>query len=180
MQKMPVDPLTPDRLRVRCAPEIFNFETTGDLEDLDDFVGQPRAQAALDFGIGMRRDGYHLFAMGESGTGKHRSIRRFLEKQAAREAVPQDICYVNNFSERHQPRVLMLDAGSGKSFARNVENLIEDVRNALRVAFESEDFQNRRQSVDQELQEKQQEASRSCRRWPTAKIWSPCARRPGS
>ncbi|MGA8241454.1 MAG: Lon-like protease helical domain-containing protein, partial [Desulfobacterales bacterium] len=150
--------LKPDQLRVCCPAEQFDFDSTDELEDLDDFIGQPRALAALDFGIGMRGDGYHIFALGENGAGKYSLIRRFLEKQAAAEEVPPDICYVNNFDEQHKPRILVMEAGTGKELADRVKNLVEDVRNALRAALESEDFQARRQSVQQELQEKQQKA----------------------
>ncbi|MGW8186634.1 MAG: Lon-like protease helical domain-containing protein, partial [Desulfobacterales bacterium] len=155
---MAVDTLKPDQLRACCSSEQFDFHSTDELEDLDDFIGQPRVLAALDFGIGMRGDGYHIFAFGENGSGKYSLIRRFLEKQVTEEKAPSDICYVNNFDEQHKPRILVLDAGTGKELARRVKNLMEDVRNALRAAFESEDFQNRRQSVQQELQEKQQKA----------------------
>ena len=155
---MAVNALKPEQLRACCPAEQLEFETTDELEDLDSFIGQPRALAAMDFGIGIRREGYHVFALGETGTGKYALIRRFLDRQAAGEAVPPDICYVNNFEEPHKPSILVLDAGSGRAFAERIENLIEDVRNALQAAFESEDFQNRMQSVNRELQEKQQRA----------------------
>jgi hypothetical protein len=66
---MAVNTLKPDQLRVCCPSEQFDFDSTDELEDLDDFIGQPRALAALDFGIGMRGDGYHIFALGENGNG---------------------------------------------------------------------------------------------------------------
>ncbi|MFZ7127653.1 MAG: Lon protease family protein [Desulfobacterales bacterium] len=155
---MVINALKPEQLRACCPSEQLDFETTDDLEDLEDFIGQPRAVAAIDFGIGMKREGYHIFALGETGTGKYALIRRFLDRQAAGEPAPSDICYVNNFDEQHKPQILVLEAGTGKAFAAGVESLIEDVRNALRAAFESDDFQNRQQSVNQELQEKQQKA----------------------
>jgi lon-related putative ATP-dependent protease len=150
--------LTSEQLRICCDPEKFDFQTTHDLEDLEDFIGQPRALAAMDFGIGIRKEGYHVFAFGDAGIGKYTLIRRFLDKQAANEKAPVDVCYVNNFEEQHKPNTLILPAGTGKKLVNRLENLIEDIRNALRVAFDSEDYQNRKQSVDQELQEKQQEA----------------------
>ena len=153
-----VAPLQPAQLKTACPPEELAFEDTGDLEDFDGFVGQPRALAALEFGVGMKSSGYHIFALGESGTGKYTMIRRFLERRAAGEEPPPDLCYVNNFEEQHKPRFLALDAGSGKEFAGRVDNLVDDIRNALRAALESEDFQNRRQGLNQEIQEKQQKA----------------------
>jgi len=66
-------------------------------------VGQPRAIDAVQFGIGIRREGYHLFAMGPTGVGKYTIVRRFLDKRAAAEEVPSDWCYVHNFQQAHKP-----------------------------------------------------------------------------
>lgn len=85
------------QLYQRTDPEKFDFRTTADLEDLAEVIGQPRAVAAMQFGIGMPRDGYNIFALGPTGTAKRRFIRGYFERQAAEEPVPDDWCYVNNF-----------------------------------------------------------------------------------
>jgi lon-related putative ATP-dependent protease len=150
--------LTPDQLYQNCDPQDLSFETTDELEGLDHFIGQPRATDALHFGIGIQQEGYNIFALGESGMGKYTLIRQFLDKRAAREDVPADICYVNNFEEAHKPQILTVPAGKGKEFADDMKQLVENIRNALRSSFENEEFQNRRQSINEELQEKQQQA----------------------
>jgi lon-related putative ATP-dependent protease len=139
-------------------PEQFDFETTADLEDLSDVLGQPRAVAAIQFGIGMAQDGYNIFALGPTGTGKRRVIRSYFEKRAAEEPVPDDWCYVNNFEERHKPKTIRLPAGKGLAFRNDVDDLIEGLSTALSAAFESEEFQARRQSIRQEFQERQSSA----------------------
>ena len=63
-------PLPPELLCRRCPPGAFNFSTTAELVDQAGFVGQRRAQVSLEFGAGIRRDGYNLFVMGPSGSGK--------------------------------------------------------------------------------------------------------------
>jgi lon-related putative ATP-dependent protease len=155
---MPVSPLSPDRLYHRCDPAKFFFETTDELEPLEDRVGQPRAAEALRFGIGIGREGYNIFALGEPGTGKYTLIRRFLDHRAKGEKVPPDICYVKNFDDDHKPKILMVAPGNGKALEKDMKELVENVRRALRAAFENEDYQNQRQSIKQELQEKQQSA----------------------
>lgn len=47
---MNLEPLKPEKLYHRCDPEGFSFKTTEDLENLADFIGQPRTVAE-----GMRR-----------------------------------------------------------------------------------------------------------------------------
>ena len=69
-----VPPLPAQQLRQRCNPAQFDFETTAELEDLNDVLGQERAVEAIRFGIGIQREGYNLFALGPSGTGKRTTI----------------------------------------------------------------------------------------------------------
>ena len=155
---MDLEPLKPEKLYHRCDPEGFSFKTTEDLENLTDFIGQPRAVAALQFGVDIDHDGYNVFAMGQPGTGKFPLTRDLLRKRAKKEAVPSDILYVNNFEENHKPVHLIVPPGRGKQLSQDMENLVKEIGNALRAAFESEEYQNRRQSIAQEFKEKQQEA----------------------
>ena len=60
-----------------CDPTRFNFKNTAALEPLAALIGQNRAVEAVEFGIGIRRDGYNLFAAGPAGTGKHTLIGEF-------------------------------------------------------------------------------------------------------
>lgn len=155
---MGVNGLKPEQLYHRCNPEQFSFDTTAELEDLTQPIGQPRAVEALKFGIGIERDGFNVFALGHPGTGKYTLVHQFLEERASREKVPSDFCYVNNFEESYKPRVLRLKPGKGKELAQDMERLVEEVRNALRAAFENEEYQNRQRSIAQEFQEEQQQA----------------------
>jgi lon-related putative ATP-dependent protease len=143
--------------------ETLNFETTADLEDLEEVLGQPRAMAALKFGTGMARDGYNIFALGPTGTGKRNVIRTYFQQRAAREPVPDDWCYVNNFEERHRPRTIRLPAGKGRVLRDDVDDLIEGFGTALSAAFESEEYQARRQTINEELQEQQSAAFQEVR-----------------
>ena len=95
--------LKPEDLYRRCDPEQFDFATTRDLEDPAGILGQPRAVAAVEFGVGIEREGYNIFAFGPDGTGKHSAVRQILEERAASRPVPPDLCYVHNFAEPHRP-----------------------------------------------------------------------------
>ena len=99
-------PLSPDALCWQCEPERFGFETTSDLEDLTEVIGQARAVEAIRFALGMPGQGYNIYALGPEGIGKHTVVRRFLEEQAGREPAPSDWCYLSNFKEPRKPRAL--------------------------------------------------------------------------
>ena len=153
-----VKPLQAKALCQRCDPNQFTFETTAGLEDLTEIIGQARAVEAVRFGIGMEQEGYNVFALGPAGTGKQSLIRQFFEQRATSEPVPSDWCYVNNSEEPHRPRALRLSPGKGVQLRRDMEELVEELRTALSAAFESEEYQTRRQVVEEGFKERQQEA----------------------
>jgi lon-related putative ATP-dependent protease len=155
---MTVEPLSAHQLRQRCDPSEFDFETTDELEDLSDIVGQGRAVDAILFGIGIQHEGYNLFALGPSGTGKRTTITQFLDQKAAAEPVPSDWCYVNNFEQPHKPCALRLPAGQGTTLRQDMEQLVEELRAIIPAAFESEDYRTRRQETEEELKERQGKA----------------------
>jgi len=150
--------LSGDALRRCCDPTLFAFKTTDQLEALDDSLGQERAVEAVRFGVGIRHEGYNLFAFGPPGTGKYTLVRRYVEEKAAREPAPSDWCYVNNFAEPHKPRILRLPAGRGASLREDMERLIEDLRGAISATFESEDYLARKQAIEEEFKERHEKA----------------------
>jgi lon-related putative ATP-dependent protease len=155
---MPILPLSPDALWRSCDSEQFDFETTADLEVVHEVVGQERATDAVRFGMGIRKPGFHIYALGPEETDKERVIRRFLEERAAGEPVPTDICYVNNFDESHRPTALLMPPGKGSELANDMDRVLEEVRAGLEAAFESEEYQTRRRALEEEAGEEQEEA----------------------
>ena len=151
-------PLSAQQLRQICDPAQFDFETTAKLQDLGEIVGQERAVDAIKFGIGIQCEGYNLFALGPSGTGKRTTIRQFLDQRAAAEPIPLDWCYVNNFEQPHKPRALRLPPGQGVVLHKDMEQLIEELRTAIPATFESEDYRTRRQEAEEEFKERQEKA----------------------
>jgi len=159
-----VQPLRPEALYRRCDPREFGFETTADLEDLKEIIGQARAVEALQFGISIRREGYNLFSLGPSGTGKFTAVRQLLKQKAATEPVPSDWCYVNNFDDPQQPRTLQLSPGQGLVLRQDVDKLVEELRSAIPAAFESEDYRTRKQVIEEEVKEHHEKAFEEVRR----------------
>lgn len=153
-----VKPLPPEALYRRCNPQQFNFETTEELEDLTEVIGQPRAVEAVRFGVGIERTGYNIFALGPAGTGKHSLVSQFLERRAATEPVPSDWCYVHNFEQPHRPRALRLPPGVGVQLRDDMKRLIEDLHTALVSAFESDEYRTRQRVIEEEFKEQQERA----------------------
>lgn len=143
-------------LRNPCDLSRLPFRTTAELEPLWELPGQKRAVGAIQFGLGIHREGYNLYALGPAGIGKRSLVRQFTSQQAAQEAVASDWIYVHNFLEPHRPKALSLPAGRGGQFKTDMERLVEEMRASIPAAFESEDYRTRRQIIDEELKQKQQ------------------------
>ncbi len=159
-----LQPLSIPQLCQRFGADDCDFETTDDLDDTLQIIGQDRAVEAIEFGVGIHQDGYNLYALGPTGVGKHDLVEEFLEEYAADEASPSDWCYVHNFDKPNEPRVLELPSGRGTPFSEDMEQLVEELQAAIPAAFESDDYQTRKQAIDEEFQERQEEAFESVHR----------------
>ncbi len=155
---MAVEPIPAELLYRACDLTPFTFETTAELEDLPGLAGQERVLDALRFGTAIRRQGYNLFVLGPDGAGKHQAVTRFLADLAVRQRAPSDWVYVNNFAAPHRPVVLELAAGTGRALKEGMARLVEDMKVTVPSVLESEDYQNRRQSIDEEYREHQEQA----------------------
>jgi lon-related putative ATP-dependent protease len=151
-------PLSASDLYRHCDLAQLPFNTTEDLEDIQETIGQPRAVEAVRFGIGIKQNGYNIYAMGASGMGKRSLILRFFEEQAEKQPVPNDWCYVYNFDQPHRPHAISMPSGKGIDFQKDMERFVEDLRSSLSAAFESDDYRARRQVIEQETQESQEKS----------------------
>lgn len=149
-------PLAPDQLYHRTNPDIFSFETTADVAELEEIIGQPRAVQAVLFGTGVQHYGFNIFAVGPSGTGKRSLVTKFFKEKAEREPVPDDWCYVYNFEHDYKPKAIRLPAGKGQEFHRDMAQFVDELQNTLVTAFESDEYRARRRIIEEEIQENQE------------------------
>lgn len=61
----------------------LQFQTTAELEPLDEIIGQSRAIAALEMGLGVQQPGYNIYAAGLTGTSKIGTIKDTLQRRLA-------------------------------------------------------------------------------------------------
>jgi len=149
--------LAASELRRVCDPNSLDFETTADLPMLSEVLGQPRAVAAFAFGTGISSPGFNLFALGQPGSGKTTLIRDYLERRAAAQPVPGDLCYVNNFADPRCPRALRLPAGRGVQLKRDVDLLVDELATEIPKAFDSEEYSRHRDKAMEDLEAKRGE-----------------------
>ena len=141
-----------------CDPDQLDFETTAELEPLDGPLGQERAMQAIEFGIDIEQRGFNLFLLGRTGLGKQELVEQVVERHARPDGALFDWCYVNNFEDPQRPRVLKLPAGAARRLKSDMETLVEDLMTSLPASFESEEYRTRRQEIEQEFQDQQEQA----------------------
>lgn len=150
--------LSANELYRRCDLSKFKFANTAELADLTDFVGQERAVKAVEFGSSIQRQGFNLYLLGPSGTGKFSGVRAYLQTKAATEPTPEEWCYVNNFENPETPHALRLPPGRGALLREDMRRLLDNLRSAIPSAFESESYTARKHAIEQEVKEQQEKA----------------------
>ncbi|NMG44231.1 AAA family ATPase [Aromatoleum toluvorans] len=153
-------PLAADSLCVRCAPETFAFEDTTSLADVPGVVGQGRAEEALRFGLAMRQPGYHVFVLGDPGTGRHATVFRLLHEFSPIGEVPPDLCYLHNFEDPQRPRLLTLAAGRGAALRADMQAFIADLGPAIEAALASDTYSARVESLQDAHKTREEKALR--------------------
>jgi len=147
MPKTPRE-LKPEQLYNRCDLGKLKFKTTDDLKDLVGVLGQDRAVQAIEFGINIQHDGYNLFAMGPTGTGKHTIIRRFLDAKSKSANGVYDWCYVHNFEDPYKPLALRFPIGKAREFEDEMENVVAELVTSFPAALESDEFQAKQNAIE--------------------------------
>jgi hypothetical protein len=61
---MPVDELSPDKLRLEVPPDKVGCETSEELGPVQGIIGQERALKALSFAMGMKGKGFNVYVAG--------------------------------------------------------------------------------------------------------------------
>jgi len=128
----------PDQLSWTCPDNCLKFETTDDLSVTNGIIGQPRAVDALNMALEIESVGYNVFVSGPVGTGRTTTVKNLLESTRGRPRELDDKCYVNNFRDPDQPRLLRLGAGKGQEFRRDMDAFVEFLVKNVPLLLESD------------------------------------------
>ena len=141
-------------LKMTCNENLFNFNTTEELENIQTGIGQDRGIKALEFGLQVNVKGYNLYIEGPSGVGKTMYTKNYLDKISKKEKVPNDWCYIYNFNNPNNPISVSLPAGQGKEFRDNMDGFIKEIKKDIKKTFNADDFEKEKASIKQRFEEK--------------------------
>jgi lon-related putative ATP-dependent protease len=149
--------LSYEKLYNYCDPNFFSFNTTEELPEFKETIGQDRALHAIDFGLSLDSTGFNIFILGEHGTGKMTTVKSFLSEKALNEPVPPDWCYVYNFKDPDVPVAISLPPGKAVEFQKDMEEVIKTLKIEIPKVFESKEYEKQRNKIIEESQKNQRD-----------------------
>ena len=152
---MAVETLNAESLFRATDAQALGFRSTAEVPDIDSAMGQDRAIAAIEFGVGIQREGYNLYVAGPTGIGKRTLVDQLLARHAGERGEASDWCYVNNFDDPSRPRALSLPPGKGVQLKRDMEKLIERMLVTVPNVFRGDEYRRRISDIQEEYQERE-------------------------
>ncbi len=152
------DALTVAQLRRVVDPATLGFTSTSELDSATGLIGQERALRAIEFGTGMDSHDFNVFVLGPPAAGKSTAVKTYLRKKAIEPAPVYDWVYVNNFEDTNKPNAIRLPCGWAHDLTKGMVGVIDELRQTVPTAFESEDYQARRRQIDEGFRAGQEEA----------------------
>jgi len=138
--------------------QSLDFKSTEELKGSELIIGQQRAYDAINLALGINYEGYNLFVMGDSGTGRHSLVNKLiLEKNKIPKEI-HDWCYVNNFDNFNKPIAITLPKGMGVEFKTDMQTLIEILQESIPLIFSSPQYLSKKQSLEYTLKDLQNKA----------------------
>ena len=124
------------QLRLHIDPQSLGFTSTAELlQEPLSWIGQQRAQTAAELGLAIDQPDYHLFVLGDEGSGRTSLLHRAMMAEAKRRPPAPDICFVHNFAMPEHPQALRMPAGQGRTLRSRVEALTDQLPRELEATL---------------------------------------------
>lgn len=144
-------------LDYRCGEAVFPFKSTVELGTFEGIIGQERASKAMKFGLKMKMRGYNIYMSGPTGTGKTSFAKQIVNEMASTMSVPDDWCYIYNFTKPNQPMAIKLPAGMGKEFQADMEAFVKVIKQEIVNAFDNDQYEKEKAEIMEEYESKKDE-----------------------
>ncbi|MFC3033782.1 Lon protease family protein [Pseudoalteromonas fenneropenaei] len=149
-----IKPLEPAGLSPQVSLAHVENSMTNPYPDSLPFIGQQRAQTAMDFALGMHLPGYNMYVMGEAALGRFTMVKDKLEAHSKTRVTPKEWLYVNNYDDHREPIALFLNAGQSRQLADDVDELLDEVVDTFPAAFDNPGYQRKKKAIDRDFDNK--------------------------
>jgi ATP-dependent Lon protease len=141
--------LTAEEVSFPVPAAALAFKTTADVAISPDWVGQERALAALELGLGVQHAGFNIYVCGLAGTHRELTLAKLLTNLTRDLPRPGDRVLVQNFQNRDRPRAFYLPAGQGRQLRRDLQELVDDLKRLLPETFRKETFEEEKEALSE-------------------------------
>ena len=145
--------LAVDALRWRVDESKLGFDSTSEIDPAEGIIGQPVAMEALRFGVESTAPGQNIYVRGTSGTGRTSLVRSLLAELDPQARRRLDRCYVHNFQQPDQPRLITLPSGQGPLLRRRVKELAEFIETRLLESMDSAPLKASTEAISKSTQD---------------------------
>lgn len=156
---MPISHLDSSVLRVTIDPNALGFSDTSELLHHPlSWIGQERAEIATQFGLEMTQPDYHLFVIGEVGSGRSSLLAQAMTKAAKRRSIPSDLCYLYNFETPETPLAIRLPTGKGRVLRQHMLQLTKSLLSEISQRLDGRDFKIESAKIEAEFKDEEAKA----------------------
>ena len=101
----------------------------------------------------MKHKGYNIYISGVSGIGKTNYAKYLINKNIKFNNNLKDWVYVNNFKNSNEPISLSFNAGVGKLFKNDIDDIIQKIQVEIPKVFESKEYESHNRLLMTELED---------------------------
>lgn len=135
----------------------FNCNLNIDYIDTDtSLVHQKRIEIALDKLVNIDSKNHNLYICGNLSKDDKQTIVKMLKNLSeSKNAKIYDYCYVNNFKNPKEPKIIKLKPSEGKKFKEQMDEFVDYLIKSVPRVFNSKEYEEKIQEVIKEFDEKQ-------------------------
>ena len=147
---MAIKKLTYDDIKLDINFELDGTETDGSL------VYQKRIELALDKLVNIESYDHNLYICGNLSRDEKYTIVNMLKTLSSEKGVSiYDYCYVNNFKNPKEPKVIKLRPSEGQKFKKLMDEFVDYLIKTVPKVFDSKEYEEKIQEAMKEFEEKQ-------------------------
>lgn len=125
----------------------LDFKTTKDLSPFSGIIGQEKALNSITSAMKIKAKGFNLFVSGAVGIGKTKYVMSVVNQIVKDEAVPDDFCYVHNFSDASTPTYLRFEAGGGYEFKSDMNQFVTKLLNTISSNLSGDTYEKQKKDI---------------------------------
>ncbi len=111
---------------------------------------------AIALALSIPNSGYHIFALGSPGSGRHTIVREQLMQAAKSQGPALDWCYVHNFKDPDRPQAMSLPQGEGSRLQDAMQRFAAELGKSISLALEGDEFRSQEEAIQKAAKDQEE------------------------